>query len=79
MKVIPLSEAKAKLSHYARLCRKEPVVVTVNGVPAFELTPLDEDDDLIDQLIEHHPGFRALLRERLRDKAVPVASALKRI
>jgi hypothetical protein len=35
MKVIPLSEAKANLSRYARLCHEEPVIVTVNGVPPF--------------------------------------------
>jgi prevent-host-death family protein len=79
MKVIPLSEAKTKLSHYARLCRKEPVVVTVNGVPAFELVPLNEDDDLIDQLIEHNPRFRTLLRERLSEKSVSATAALRRI
>jgi prevent-host-death family protein len=37
MKVIPLSEAKANLSRYGRRCREEPVIVTVNGVPAFQL------------------------------------------
>ncbi len=45
MKVIPLSEAKANLSRYAHQCREEPVVVTVNGRPAFQLVPLAEDDD----------------------------------
>jgi prevent-host-death family protein len=47
MKVIPLSEAKAHLSRYARLCHEEPVIVTVNGVPSFQLAPLEEEDDLI--------------------------------
>jgi prevent-host-death family protein len=79
MKVIPLSEAKTRLSHYARRCRKEPIVVTVNGVPAFELVPLNEDDDLIDQLIEHNPDFRELLRKRANEKTISVADALKRI
>lgn len=37
MKVIPLSEAKANLSRYGRLCQEEPIVVTVNGVPTFQL------------------------------------------
>ena len=47
MKVAPLSEAKSKLSRYGKLCRDEPVVVTVNGNPSFQLVPLDEKDDLI--------------------------------
>jgi prevent-host-death family protein len=79
MKVIPLSEAKARLSHYARLCREEPVVVTVNGVPAFQLIPLEEDDDLIDRLLEHNPKFRALLEARLRERAVPAKQAARRL
>jgi prevent-host-death family protein len=79
MKVIPLSEAKAKLSHYARICRKEPVVVSVNGVPAFQLVALDPDDDLIGQLLERNPRFRALLRKRLKEKSVPASGAAKLI
>lgn len=53
MRVIPLSEAKANLSRYANLCHNEPVIVTVNGVPSFQMAPLEEDDDLIEQLIQH--------------------------
>ena len=64
MKVIPLSEAKANLSQYAHRCQEEPVVVTVNGRPAFQLVPLTEDDDLIDRLVEHHPAFRRMLERR---------------
>ena len=79
MKVVPLSEAKAKLSRYAQMCEEEPVVVTVNGRPSFQLVPLNRDDDLIDQLIEEHPGFRALLQRRLREKSISVSSALRRI
>ncbi|MBV8775232.1 MAG: type II toxin-antitoxin system Phd/YefM family antitoxin [Deltaproteobacteria bacterium] len=41
MKVVPLSEAKAKLSRYGQLCHDEPVVVTVNGRPSFQLVPLE--------------------------------------
>ncbi len=61
MKVIPLSEAKARLSYYSRLCHSEPIIVTVKGVPAFQLAPLEEDDDLIDQLLEHNPKFQTYL------------------
>jgi len=35
MKVVPLSEAKAKLSRYGRLCHGEPVVVTVKADRRF--------------------------------------------
>ena len=79
MKVIPLTEAKANLSRYGQLCQKEPVVVTVNGVPAFELVPLDDDDDLIDQLIQHNPRFRKLLAARLKEKSISAKEALKRL
>ncbi len=79
MKVVPLSEAKAKLSRYGQLCHDEPVVVTVNGRPSFQLVPLDEDDDLIDRLIEHHPGFRKLLQRRLREKSVSTETASRHL
>ena len=79
MKVIPLSEAKAHLSRYGHLCHDEPVIVTVNGVPSFQLVPLEEDDDLIDRLLEHHPKFRRLLRARLRERAVSVKEAARRL
>ncbi len=79
MKVIPLSEAKARLSKYAKQCQKEPVVVTVNGVPSFQMVPLDEEDDLIDELIEHNPKFRKMLEERLKGKFISAGEALKRL
>jgi prevent-host-death family protein len=79
MKVVPLSEAKAKLSRYGRLCRDEAVVVTVNGKPSFQLVPLDEKDDLIDRLLEEYPGFRSLLERRLRERTVSVTDADRRL
>lgn len=79
MKVIPLSKAKAQLSRYSRLCHKEPVIVTVNGVASFQMVPLNNDEDLIDQLIEHNPKFRKLLRARLREKSISANEALRRL
>ena len=79
MKVVPLSEAKANLSRYAKLCHDEPVVITVNGKPSFQLVPFQESDDLIDQLIDQHPGFRNLLAARLHERRVPVATAERRL
>lgn len=79
MKIIPLSEAKAHLSRYGHLCHDEPVIVTVNGVPSFQLVPLEENDDLIDQLLEHNPKFRHLLQTRLRERNVPAHEAMGRL
>lgn len=78
MKVVPLSEAKAKLSRYGKLCQDEPIVVTVNGRPSFQLVPLKDDDDLIDRLIAHHPRFAKMLGRRLREKSVSASAALRR-
>lgn len=75
MKVIPLSEARASLSRYGRLCHEEPVIVTVNGVPSFQLVPLEEGDDLIDRLLEHNPKFRETLESRLRERSVSLKDA----
>jgi hypothetical protein len=79
MKVIPLSKAKARLSYYSRLCQREPVIVTVKGIPAFQMVPLNEDDDLIDRLLEHNPGFRKYLEKCLRGPSVPAGKALARL
>ena len=77
MKVIALSEAKARLSQYAKECHDEPIIVTVNGVPSFQLVPLEEDDDLIDRLLEYNPSFRRMLEKRLRERSVPTKDARK--
>jgi len=79
MKVIPLSEAKANLSRYARLCHEEPVIVTVNGVPSFQLAPLEEEDDLIDRLLKHNPRFRRYLEARLGERSISASKAARRL
>ena len=79
MKVIPLSEAKANLSHYGRSCHEEPIIVTVNGLPSFQSAPLSEEDDLIDSLLEHNPKFRQTPKNRLKEKSVSIREARKRL
>jgi hypothetical protein len=51
----------------------------VHGSPDFQLVPLNEGDDLIDKLIEEHPGFRRLLEERLREREVRARRAVKQL
>jgi hypothetical protein len=79
MKVVPLSKAKARLSYYSRLCQREPVIVTVKGVPAFQMVPLNEDDDLIDRLLEHNPDFRKYLEKCLQGKNLSADEAMARL
>jgi hypothetical protein len=54
-------------------------VVTIDGRPAFQTVPLEEGDDLIDRLIEQHPGFRKLLENRLRGRSISAAVAQRRL
>ena len=56
-----------------------PLSEAKTNLPAFELVRLDEDDDLIDQLLEHNPRFRQLLQSRLKEKTVSVTEALKKL
>jgi antitoxin (DNA-binding transcriptional repressor) of toxin-antitoxin stability system len=79
MKVIPLSEAKANLRRYGRLCQEETVIITINGVPSFQLSPLDKDDDLIDRLLAENPQFGQLLEQRSRERTVSLNEARKRL
>ena len=68
MKVIDLKEAQTNLEQYARECQSSPVVVTVDGNPAFEMLPVRTDDaDFVDRLIEENDAFRKLLEDRRRE------------
>lgn len=68
MKVIDLDEAKANLEQYARDCHQSPIIVTVEGKPAFELIPICSDDpEFIDRLIEQNEAFRLLAEQRRRE------------
>ncbi len=68
MKVIELSEAKARLEFYAEACQESRVIVTIEGIPKFELVPIPEDDDpeFIDRLLENNAAFRRLAEESRR-------------
>jgi hypothetical protein len=68
MKVIDLNEAKANLESYAQECQESPVIVTIGGIPTFELVPIrDDDPDFIDRLLENNAAFRRLAEESKRE------------
>ncbi len=80
MKVIDLNEAKTNLERYARECQTSPVVVTLDGKPAFEMLPVrSEDADFMDRLIEENDAFRELLEQRRRESDLGQASSLEEI
>jgi hypothetical protein len=68
MKGIDLNEAKANLEQSARDCLHSPVIVTIEGVPSFEMTPIPSDDpEFIDRLPEQDEAFRRLAEQRRRE------------
>jgi prevent-host-death family protein len=70
MKIVPLADAKARLSAYVDQCTTEgPVIITRNGKPvAVLLAPADEDD--LDSLVlARSPRFQASLNKSRRSIA----------
>jgi prevent-host-death family protein len=70
MKIVPLADAKARLSAYVDECVAEgPVIITRNGKPvAVLLAPTDEQD--LDRLmLSRSPRFQALLNKSRRSIA----------
>ena len=70
MKVIDLAEARDNLERYGRECREAPIVVSINGQPAFEISPLfvDGDDDFLGRLLQRSSEFQELLKQRDDEK-----------
>lgn len=77
MKLISLSEAQQKLDEYGRLCQQETVIVHIDGVPQFQLSPLDDDDDFMNQLIESNQEFRETMARRRTQTPIPLADAMR--
>lgn len=62
MKIIPLAEAKARLSAYVDECNTTgPVVITRNGRAVAVLLAPTDDDDLERLILSRSPRFQALL------------------
>ena len=80
MTVIDLEEARTHLERYAQDCQSSPVIVTVEGKPAFELIPIrSEDPDFLERLAAANPAFRRLLEERRREADAGQVSSLEEV
>src|SRR5262249_4088843 len=68
---------ESQLEQYARDCQQYLVIVTIEGVPSFEMTPIPSDDpEFIDRLLEQDEAFRRLAEERRREADEGRVSAL---
>lgn len=77
MKMIDINEARANLEDYAKECQQSPVIVTVGGIPTFEMVPIrDDDPDFMSRLIENNAAFRRLCEESKRQVAEGRVSSL---
>jgi hypothetical protein len=73
-KVIPLSDLRADPEGVLRRCYDsgEPLVVELPEKGLISIRPVEEeDDDLVNQLIEHNPAFRALLAKSIASPREP--------
>ena len=61
MKIAPVADVKAQLSHYLDQAQESPVVVTRNGRPVAVITGVTDADDLERLVLAHTPRFRRLL------------------
>ena len=72
-RVIPLSDLQADPAGILGRCFDlgEPLVVALPDRGLISIRPLDSDDDLVNNLIEHNPSFRVLLAKSLASPREP--------
>lgn len=72
-KVIPLSDLQADPEGVLRRCSDlgEPIVVELPNRGLISIRPVDEDDDLVNQLIVHNPAFREPLAKSIASPREP--------
>jgi len=64
MKIVPIADAKARLSAYVDECATEgPLIITRNGKPAAVLLVPADEEDLDRLMLSRSPRFQALLDE----------------
>ena len=72
-KVIPLSDLQADPEGVLRRCYDsgEALVVELPERGLVAIRPIEADDDLVNQLIEHNPAFRELLARSVASPREP--------
>ena len=72
-KVIPLSDLQADPQGILSRCYDsgQPLVVELPNRGLISIQPVEANDDLVDDLIEHNPAFRALLEKSLASPREP--------
>jgi hypothetical protein len=62
-KIIPLHELQSDTEGYLRRCSEsgQALVVELPDHRLLSIQPVDEDDELVDELIERNTAFQALL------------------
>jgi hypothetical protein len=72
-RVIPLSDLQADPEGVLSRCYDsgQPLVVELPNHGLVSIQPVEPDDDLTNDLIEHNPAFRALLEKSLASGREP--------
>ena len=72
-RVIPLSDLQADPEGVLRRCYDsgQPLVVELPDHGLVSIQPVDPGDDLVNDLIEHNPAFRALVERSLASPLEP--------
>jgi hypothetical protein len=72
-KMIPLSDLQADPEGVLRRCYDsgQALVVELPDRGLISIRALEEDDDVVNQLIEHNPAFRELLAKSIASPREP--------
>jgi hypothetical protein len=72
-RVIPLSDLRADPEGVLRRCYDsgQPLVVELPDHGLVSIQPVDPEGDLVNDLIEHNPAFRALMERSLASPREP--------
>jgi hypothetical protein len=72
-KVIPLRDLQSDTEGYLQRCLEtgESLIIQLPDSRFVAIQPLDDDDDLVNELIEHNEAFRSLLAKSAASSRKP--------